>query len=1712
MNGKLNGALKSSDFNPFKDASALRKRKPASDKSAFSTALSMTSRYDDSSTSSSVPPISPPQPLRLPNPTSTTKSPSTEPQPTMNMVGDIDGQMHTLQVSNIPHALGNTMAPLNVSAMFENKLSPPTISTNFIEKLSLPKLSEDWGTNKLPVDYQTRPEFSLLSICISKLLGIPEALSNAIVERLPLMVTNVLARKLLPPLQLKPDTRPLDVQRQFLKDMLPSANVASLFETSPSAWLEAKPERKKVWQVVSQIGRIVDCLPNLPLLLFWYTVYAAVFKCPSSASDINVDTPRICKPYLQLREMAAPHIEPHYDAYLKPYVEQARPHVEHYNEKYYAPAVTFAKHNYDVYGAPRVAQLQSHTDEAWKTNVKPRLEIRRQWAMQQYEKNLAPHVHRVVTVTSPYITSTKTRVAEIYDSILIPTFERVVPYLKDVYVKGHQVASEIFLPYFHLARQKTLDFVDRNVWPQLVVLYGENVEPQLTKISERLGRYKDSKKLQAAVTEADIPSKPASASSTAKSAVNQSTPTPAVEQEVDTREKIQSDLKVWQRKLSKAADKGTEDLQGRIEEITSRQIDNQAHGVGEALVVQLEEMVKSSTSSLMEKINAAVKSLPENADEEDENVAYESILSIIGSTGRTIRDKAQSVRTWKQHYDHDTTALVEAALESTLEVIDNIRDLGLQEIGMRWAGMEGVTYKDWSKYHDLKSTFDEWRGGVEAAARKHKGLAKAQEEGEIVQESAMNAAEKAAKELARLKGVARWKIDARDSSSDFSTRVLPAKAKKVVDNIMNTVSSASEAVGSSISAAMPSSQGTIDSVGSVAASQASDISDVVKSRVDSVISAASTKSEEASSLVIGTPVPVSESVMSDVSSGAASQASAASRKVFGGAMAANVEAKQIILDDEFVDEEDTVSDKVQSMMSVAGDKAADLTNAVNEALQSKPTQTQGNVESATSAAGEQYEKAISAASSALYGTTPGLAESVSSGASEKYAQAVTAASYAIYGTPAPVLQSLASQASAQYEEAVNIAKNHYTQASGAIVGTPKPAYEEALSSLQSAYSGSLSDASVKLQSALGHTASLTNMWAKPTQGAYESISSAASSRLQAALSQASAQITEPIALLLADLLHLLLVHMSTGVNDRCTLFPLLVFRITCLSRSKRFDARSLRNDRYENAKTAVGAQPTPAHQQYLAEAQKHYYQGVGLAYDQYSRFLGTASTAIYGTPTPVYESLLSGAQAQYTSASVAASSKYAELLSQASSFAGQTTKSPAEEAYESASVHYDGVLSKASKAFADASSVIKEGNFGKHKYEYLLSGAAERYSSGSSSAISKLDKLRSEATSAAGITSKSGPELALETASSQYSAALSAASQGLLAASESASSLFYGTSTGNAEYLASAVGTETPWTEAAASQASANWDALVSKASEQIYGEPTPWHESAYSQVGGYAAQATDAATSQYAAVQALFSELIVGKEPDFTESVMNRLSSAYYTGVADYASSATSFASDAYASASSVVASVFTPPPTLEAILGSASEQLNAAVDAASAQIYGSEPGVMERASSVASGAQAKASEAIYGTQPSYAEAAQASLVDVAASAQSAISQALYGSPTGTVEGASSSAVSAYSSLSSVVAENISIAGDAVKDSYSAAGAKVSEAIYGPEQGAMESAASRISIAVESAKSRLNSMGSEATGAAAENLSILSKSVESVASGVGSMASEATDRIKDEL
>jgi len=80
-----------------------------------------------------------------------------------------------------------------------------------------------------------------------------------------------------------------------------------------------------------------------------------------------------------------------------------------------------------------------------------------------------------------------------------------------------------------------------------------------------------------------------------------------------------------------------------------------------------------------------------------------------------------------------------------------------------------------------------------------------------------------------------------------------------------------------------------------------------------------------------------------------------------------------------------------------------------------------------------------------------------------------------------------------------------SRASEQISGTPSPIHAQIYASIESAYSGSLNAASQRLQDALSYTDSVSSVLSSPTQGALESISSVASSRLAEGLSQASAQ-------------------------------------------------------------------------------------------------------------------------------------------------------------------------------------------------------------------------------------------------------------------------------------------------------------------------------------------------------------------------------------------------------------------------------------------------------------------------------------------------------------------------------------------------------------------------------------------------------------------------------
>ena len=576
--------------------------------------------------------------------------------------------------------------------------------------------------------------------------------------------------------------------------------------------------------------------------------------------------------------------------------------------------------------------------------------------------------------------------------------------------------------------------------------------------------------------------------------------TPLTEAEIrDNASKIVvNDLNTWQEKFTKAADEGSEDLRQRITEITNRLVANQAEKVGSALNIELEETVKSNFKTLKSHIISIVRKSKDAEDSEEE------LNTAVRKVGVAIKEKAQAVRTWRQNCDKETNSLISKAAQDTLEILDHIQDLGLQEIGMRWAWTDGITHKDWTKYHQLKPRFDEWRHEVEQVAINHPGLEKARRASEEVESQAMDTAEKAAKELARLKETGRWKISTGDSSGDWTAKVMPAAAAVAGQKVMDKVSEVSEAVagtstpqrtvdsvismasasaaealasGSSLASSMSSSvvgtpQGSVESVVAAAGGSAKSFADKASSSiigtqqgsVESVTSIARASAisiiDQASSSIIGTPQGSVESVASiatesassllvkasslivgkepgfmeeasssihsaasvvsksvsdgsnsmtslsssvssslskkasdtssSIGSSASSVASIASKKVFGGAMAQFVEAKQIIYEDTIDDsDDDSYSEKIQSMASEAGDRFAEITKAVSDALL-KPTSTQGASESLTSLAAEQYSSALAAASSALYGPKQGAGESLASVVSGQYSDAVSA--------------------------------------------------------------------------------------------------------------------------------------------------------------------------------------------------------------------------------------------------------------------------------------------------------------------------------------------------------------------------------------------------------------------------------------------------------------------------------------------------------------------------------------------------------------------------------------------------------------------------------------------------------------------------------------------------------------------------------------------------
>ena len=236
-------------------------------------------------------------------------------------------------------------------------------------------------------------------------------------------------------------------------------------------------------------GAIARSFSIAARLFTWYSIITLLLRCPPTLDECTESSPRICRPYFQVKGTVAPYLTPYYDAYASPYVELARPYYGTVERTVLVPAREYIS----VYGAPRLAQAQAYGQAQWKQTVQPHVAKLKATSKEQYDTYLAGRVENAAIFLEPYLDIARTNALQTYHEFLLPTYETVQPYTLQGYNTVSAFTTETALPTTAWAWNKTYMFLDGTVWPLLRVMYVENVEPQLVRIGQRLGRHQDTK-------------------------------------------------------------------------------------------------------------------------------------------------------------------------------------------------------------------------------------------------------------------------------------------------------------------------------------------------------------------------------------------------------------------------------------------------------------------------------------------------------------------------------------------------------------------------------------------------------------------------------------------------------------------------------------------------------------------------------------------------------------------------------------------------------------------------------------------------------------------------------------------------------------------------------------------------------------------------------------------------------------------------------------------------------------------------------------------------------------------------------------------------------------------------------------------------------------------------------------------------------------------
>ncbi|KAI5290503.1 hypothetical protein KEM54_001341, partial [Ascosphaera aggregata] len=529
-------------------------------------------------------------------------------------------------------------------------------------------------------------------------------------------------------------------------------------------------------------------------LAIWYTIIASLLYCPShsdSSPELSETKSKLCRPYFRVRSYLHPHVSSYYDQYATPYIEIAQPYAEKLHDTVYLPVVEYTQDKYYKHGDQHVQKVISYAKNEWDRRAGPKVREVADTMRSKYVTVVEPSAQQVIVASAPYHKAAlsfkekaRYHANYIYSFYVDKYHQFLEAYVEHGLTKGHEVAVLVMdkaLPYSKQAVSATVNVWADTVRPRIKDLYSQNIEPQLLRISRKLATYREARTQQADITSTRVVgSKTAEITQSSTSHVSSYSTQPSSHQSslhtssqqpiVHVHRKVADDLTDWETKFASAVDKGSAELLKTISTIIEQKHSTKPIEHARDLLRTLQEEIASQLDSLKASVLDIIASLPVNTTEKDQYAALVRLQEKTITVRENMKDAAQALRSFVREFDQSIMNEVLTVTNNTLDVLSNIQVLGVEQIGMRWAWMDNVSYEDWAKYSALKKQEPVWKDELRNIAILHDGLIMIRREASDALSQGVTLAEKTAVELNELYEIGRWKILAEDGSETFEMR------------------------------------------------------------------------------------------------------------------------------------------------------------------------------------------------------------------------------------------------------------------------------------------------------------------------------------------------------------------------------------------------------------------------------------------------------------------------------------------------------------------------------------------------------------------------------------------------------------------------------------------------------------------------------------------------------------------------------------------------------------------------------------------------------------------------------------------------------------------------------------------------------------------------------------------------------------------------------